>query len=476
MMYGDTQKPLNGGVSPVRRFYSGLSKVGNMSDTALASEWLPLAPAQLDFWEEYTLHPGQTLSTVAHCTELCGAIEEAALCRAIAATLAETQAFALRFGERRGDHPPPLRHEPQRIPSLQRIDLQTHRDPWQAAQSLMHEDIAQHRALHREPLAAAWLLKLGPERYLWYVRAHHILVDGFGMALIEHRCAALYAHYLGQGSAGIPLGAFAPFQQAELAYVDSERCERDRRFWQAYLPPSQALPTVRKGGGEYGVRRLSVNRRLPTEVAQRLAQQSERSGINWPDLLVALSAVWLFQVMPRHARQGDALPMWMPAMNRRGQAATNVPSLAVNTLPLLVSPSPMETLGSFLTTLTQQLRELRSHAGYRLRQLAADRGVDPNSRFFISPFINVQPFDAPRFVGCRGARRVLAGGSGDGFNLTYRGRTDARDLQVDIDIYLEQFPTEDALDYGEVLQEFLLRALQREAWEQPLAALTALPA
>lgn len=447
-----------------------------MSDTALASEWLPLAPAQLDFWEEYTLHPGQALSTVAHCTELCGAIEEAALCRAIAATLAETQAFALRFGERRGDHPPPLRHEPQRIPSLQRIDLQTHRDPWQAAQSLMHEDIAQHRALHREPLAAAWLLKLGPERYLWYVRAHHILVDGFGMALIEHRCAALYAHYLGQGSAGIPLGAFAPFQQAELAYVDSERCERDRRFWQAYLPPSQALPTVRKGGGEYGVRRLSVNRRLPTEVAQRLAQQSERSGINWPDLLVALSAAWLFQVMPRHARQGDALPMWMPAMNRRGQAATNVPSLAVNTLPLLVSPSPMETLGSFLATLTQQLRELRSHAGYRLRQLAADRGVDPNSRFFISPFINVQPFDAPRFVGCRGARRVLAGGSGDGFNLTYRGRTDARDLQVDIDIYLEQFPTEDALDYGEALQEFLLRALQREAWAQPLAALTALPA
>ncbi len=447
-----------------------------MSDTALASEWLPLAPAQLDFWEEYTLHPGQTLSTVAHCTELCGAIEEAALCRAIAVTLAETQAFALRFGERRGDHPPPLRHEPQRIPSLQRIDLQTHRDPWQAAQSLMHEDIAQHRALHREPLAAAWLLKLGPERYLWYVRAHHILVDGFGMALIEHRCAVLYAHYLGQGSAGIPLGAFAPFQQAELAYVDSERCERDRRFWQAYLPPSQVLPTVRKGGGEYGVRRLSVNRRLPTEVAQRLAQQSERSGINWPDLLVALSAAWLFQVMPRHARQGDALPMWMPAMNRRGQAATNVPSLAVNTLPLLVSPSPTETLGSFLTTLTQQLRELRSHAGYRLRQLAADRGVDPDSRFFISPFINVQPFDAPRFVGCRGARRVLAGGSGDGFNLTYRGRTDARDLQVDIDIYLEQFPTEDALDYGEALQEFLLRALQREAWEQPLAALTALPA
>ncbi|MBH3014960.1 condensation protein [Serratia marcescens] len=447
-----------------------------MSDTALASGWLPLAPAQLDFWEEHTLHPGQTLSTVAHCTELCGAVEEETLCRAIVTTLAETQAFALRFGERHGDSPPLLRYDPQRTPPLQRIDLQTHDDPWQAAQNLMREDIAQRRALHSEPLAAAWLLKLGPERYLWYVRAHHILVDGFGMALIEHRCAALYAHYLGEGSAGMPLGAFDAFQQAELAYADSERCERDRRFWQTYLPPSQALPTVRKGSEAYGVRRLSAHYRLPAAVSHCLAQLAERSGINWPDLLVALSAAWLFQVMPRCTRQGDTLPMWMPALNRRGQAATNVPSLAVNTLPLLVSPPQAETLGSFLTTLTQQLRELRSHGGYRLRQLAADRGVDPDSRFFISPFINVQPFDTPRFTGCSGTRSVLAGGSGDGFNLTYRGRTDARDLQVDIDIYLEQFPTEDALDYGEALQEFLLRALQREAWEQPLAALTALPA
>lgn len=77
----------------------------------------------------------------------------------------------------------------------------------------MREDIAQRRALHSEPLAAAWLLKLGPERYLWYVRAHHILVDGFGMALIEHRCAALYAHYLGEGSAGMPWVPLTPFNR-----------------------------------------------------------------------------------------------------------------------------------------------------------------------------------------------------------------------------------------------------------------------
>ena len=123
-----------------------------MSDTALASEWLPLAPAQLDFWEEHTLHPGQTLSTVAHCTELCGAVREEALCQTIATTLAETQAFALRFGEAAWRLSPLLRYDPQRTPPLQRIDLQTHDDPWQAA---LKPDARRYRAapaLHSEPL------------------------------------------------------------------------------------------------------------------------------------------------------------------------------------------------------------------------------------------------------------------------------------------------------------------------------------
>jgi enterobactin synthetase component F len=95
---------------------------------------------------------------------------------------------------------------------------------------------------------------------------------------------------------------------------------------------------------------------------------------------------------------------------------------------------------------------------------------------FISPFINVQPFDPAGFSGCTSTRRVLAGGSGDGANLTFRGRTDAGDLYLDIDIYVQQFPTAGVADYGNALQEFLLRALQEEALETAVGELVAVPA
>ncbi|VEA63174.1 Dimodular nonribosomal peptide synthase [Serratia plymuthica] len=124
------------------------------------------------FWEEFSLHPGQPFSTVAHVTELRGAVDEAALCRAITPTVAETQAFALRFGTRRGD----------RLPRLKRIDLQDHPDPYQAAMRLIQADAEQPMDLHTQPMAAVWLLTLGPTRYIWYLRAHHIIIDGYGMA------------------------------------------------------------------------------------------------------------------------------------------------------------------------------------------------------------------------------------------------------------------------------------------------------
>ncbi|MEX0634846.1 hypothetical protein M8494_35765 [Serratia ureilytica] len=136
----------------------------------------------------------------------------------------------------------------------------------------------------------------------------------------------------------------------------------------------------------------------------------------------------------------------------------------------MVSPPPSATLGRFSDDDGAALRELRSHAGYRLRQLAADRGVGQCLALYISPFINVQLFDAPGLPAAAAPAAYWPAVRATVLILTYRGRTDARDLQVDIDIYLEQFPTEDVLDMARRCKSFCC-ALQREAWEQPLAAL-----
>ena len=127
-------------------------------------------------------------------------------------------------------------------------------------------------------------------------------------------------------------------------------------------------------------------------------------------------------------------------MNRRGHAATNTPSLAVNILPVFITFDPMENPVDFLKRTSIALHDMRAHSRYRIETLAADQGIGKGMRYFFSPLINILPFDPPVFIGCETVRQVMASGPGDGFNITWRGRTDCSELHLDIDAEPSMFP------------------------------------
>ena len=85
----------------------------------------PLTLAQLDFWEEFTAHPGEAVSTVAHALELRGPLDEVALAQAIRQTIAETDVLSLRFALGPDGVPHQLA-DPSRRPDLRLLDLSQH--------------------------------------------------------------------------------------------------------------------------------------------------------------------------------------------------------------------------------------------------------------------------------------------------------------------------------------------------------------
>lgn len=439
-----------------------------MSETLLASAWLPLTPAQQDFWEESTLHPHQPFGIVAHFTRLEGKVNIKALRGAINRTLAETTAFSARVVMASSQDLPALLMCPQAKPALQYIDLSSHRQPLQAAMQLMQGDIAEPQDLRQHTHSVCWLIAIGAEDFIWYLRTHHLLIDGFGMALIEHRCATLYQHLLKQSEEGQPLGCYQAFHQAEQAYLTSDRFVKDRSFWLGYLATALPLPYVRKGGHRYGQRAFTAHHCFTEALSSSLWQRSQALSLSWPDVLLSLSAAWLYFTLPQ-VNIGAPFTMWMPALNRRTPEAIDVPALAVNTLPFIVVLTAERPLDSFLIEMTHTLRVLRRHAGYRLRQLGDDIGLNDQDRLFVSPYINIQPFEDPIFYGCCSLRRVLAGGCGDGMNLTLRCRSDASALQLDMEIYQQQFgPLENADKLIARFQHFLTAALLPSAGNRPV--------
>lgn len=434
-------------------------------------EWLPLTLAQLDFWEEFTLNPGRPLSTVAHCLDFHGDVDEDALYRAISRTAREADILSVRFHIPPGAAVPVQQCDPDRAPMPKVLDLSAHDDPLGAAQSLMRADVDAYLDLLDGPIVEQWLIRVGPDRHLWYIRGHHIILDGYAMILLEQRCARLYTHFLGHGDAGPPFHPFASFLAEEADYCASPRFTADRLYWSNCLEQDR-LPSLRKDQEGYGGGGLHHETALPAAMSQRLHRLASETGIGWPGLLVLLSGAYLYHSLPA-GRSGDSplLPLWLPLMSRWGSVGAYMPAMVVNILPLWIEVRQSETLGGFLRRQAGTLRDQRTHGRYRIEQISADQGLDKGSRYFFSPLVNILPFDPPQFEGCRVARDVLSSGYGDGFNITYRGRSNAAELVVDIDADSLMTGPEEFARHQHDLPAFLARALEPGALDRTMDAL-----
>ena len=408
----------------------------------------------MDFWEEFVFHPDQPVSTVAHCLELQGPLNEAALIAALKQTVAEADTLALRFDEA-PDGRVRQRVDPAHVPALACHDLRGAADPWAEARRVMRADIDAVLDLRRQPLAAQMLLRLGDGHWLWYFRGHHMILDGFGMSLIEGRVARLYAAAVGQGDAGAPFGPLAAFLAEDAAYHASDACAQDRAYWQDQLAPFRAnLPVLRKGAEDYGTPPMRASFTPGADFERDLQATATHLRLSWADTLTLLSAVWLALHDPDREDTGAPLPIWLPYMSRMGSVSANIPAMVVNILPLVVTPQPDEPLAALIARLAKDLRRHRRHGRYRIEEMARDCGLGAGHRFHFTPLINVMPFAPPYLPGIVATRHVLAAGPGDGFNISFL----ADGMGAGINAAIEADPATQSRD------SFPARAAGFEAW------------
>lgn len=443
-----------------------------MLQAGAKNAWMPLTLPQRDFWEEFTFHPDEPIATVAHCLEIDGVADEQALAWAITQTIAESDALSVRFHPVPGGDAPLQSCDPAMRPPLRRIDLSGSADPLAEARTRMEADLAAPLDLRGEGLAALWLMRIGAARYLWYIRAHHINLDGYGLALIEQRCGRLYAQAVGQGEAGPPFHRLASFIAEEEAYRASPRHAADAAYWRDYLAGPVTLPVLHRGDRDFSGPPHAAQGAFPEAFSEALRRLSARTGIGWPDLLVLLSGLYLSEDLAGQRADGRALvPFWLPFMSRWGSVAAHMPGMLVNILPFTLAIEAEETLSDCLRRNAAALRAQRRHGRYRIEQIATDHGLPTGSRYFFSPLINVLPFNAPVFHGCTVTRHVMANGEPEGIDLTFRGRDDGSALSFGLSADARLFAKAPFDRHRLGLPAFLEAAMAPDALTRPVAAM-----
>lgn len=386
---------------------------------------LPLTPAAEGILRGQLLDPANPAYWTAELCRIGGGVDVDRLVDAIAGTIVDAEVLHATIHDAHGNPRQRLTVDRAWRPEVRRIADEAEAD---AVIETLRGTAAD---LERGPLFHC-VLFVTPEAVLWYLQAHHVVLDGFGYALLYRQ---VERRYRGRLAPGDSFGRLHDLVEHEASY-DEEARARDRRFWMDRLSGVAA-------SGFAGSTATGVDRPIALRVETAAL---EAVGHRWPHVLLAAVAGAL------HRRTGVPLPvLGLPVAGRLGTPAATIPAMVMNINPLPVPVAPGATLSDVTTTIATAMSAARKHQRYRYEQLRRDLGLLSGGRRLFGPVVNVIPFaEPPRFDGHTVTMRHVSAGPVDDLSITARG---PRDLVIEANPQL--YTVDDLRSIGEDLRDIL---------------------
>lgn len=425
---------------------------------------LPLTAAQSGMWYAQSLDPLSPAQNTAECLEIDGPLDQELFASALRQVVAETDALRVRVE----DGPQGPR---QTVAASVELPLTVHdlRDVPDAdgqAEAWMRADLAEPCDLAAGPLFRHALFRVGQERWLWYQRIHHLVMDGFGYSLLVRRTAEVYAALVrGQDPGPRTFGTLAGLVAQDAAYRSSEAFAADRTHWLDAFADRPEAPRLAGRGALPSRTFLRRTAHLGPEAADRMRELAAQLRATWPEVLVAAQALYTSRATAR-----SEVVLGLPMMGRVGSVALRVPGMVMNVLPLRLTVTPGASFADLVRQVVLGVRAVRRHQRYRYEDIRRDLRLLGESRSLVGPLVNVMPFDYDvGFAATRARARNLSAGPVDDLTVNIYDRADGRGLRIDHDGNPALYD-EDALAAH---QERFLHLVERLTAEDPHAALAA---
>ncbi|XIG26164.1 condensation domain-containing protein [Lysobacter enzymogenes] len=423
-----------------------------------------LSTAQSEMWFAQELDADNWLYHSCGYLDIDGPLDVARFERALHRFVAETDALHLRFCDG-PDGPLQCIGEAPALP-LETVDLSSHEQPFQAALSAMRADMQRVFDLRSSRLFNYILFKLGEDRYLWYKRYHHIVLDGAGSSLDIARVAQIYtALCRDEEVPASDLGGICALLDDDRDYRQSDRCRRDQAFWRDY---ARSLPETTALSGR-PLARTSTFRRcsLPFPPSLAAALMDAQSGQSkWPQLMTAAVAAYLYRV------SGGKVDTFDFPVAARAKHLRYVPGTTANVLPLRLGLHADESLSALAARCGREILRVLKHQHFRGKDIQHMR---PAAAGAFGPRINILPFDYECALdGHPAALHSLSNGLVHDFSVTLQGEPGQVSCVLNIDGNDELYGDEELARHARRLLLFVERALAQPS--RPLAEIELLDA
>jgi len=349
---------------------------------------LPLLAGQTAAWLDARSFPNKPVYTTGQAVAIASDIDRERFAAALALAVDECDALRVRL---RLDRPTAQRETgAPGLAALPLVDLTAEDDPEAAARRWMEAEFRRPFRLDDFPLCRFALLRLAPERHVWFMAFHQLVMDAIGRELFTARVADLYAALRGGGRpAPRPSPTLAAVRAGEDAYFSSPRAARDRAYWLARL---KDLPDALVQSDPHLTERTRSGRAarsaftLPAERADAVRAAAAGLGVTAARLLTAIGAI----AFARWYEDSD-LVLGVTLGRRQGARLRHGIGPFSQTLPLRVSVDRHATLGEAIGSVARLLRRDQRHRHYPIHELRAPLGLSRQARRFADVTLTYLP-------------------------------------------------------------------------------------
>ncbi|MEM6672428.1 MAG: amino acid adenylation domain-containing protein [Planctomycetota bacterium] len=394
-----------------------------------------LSHSQQLIWMGQQLSPERPLYNMSLAFEIEGRLDPDLFLRAFECLVLSSDALRSTF--RSEDGRALLRVQRAVVGELELVDASAaaSSEPWLAR--WMSERSARVLDLERRAYDAA-LLRIEPERWVWFFNQHHLVTDAWSTAVAFERLAGFYERLeRGEEPKVDELPQHASFVEAEALLRSRPAFERAAQHWRQQGDPSP--PTAFFGQTPS----RSTGRTERTELAigaertarfEELVRRPGIRGLNDDISRFQVLATVLCALLHRVGGERDEVAFLAPVHSRSTPDARRTIGLFVEVFPLRVAIDRDDTFRTLLERLAKAYRELLVHGLPGACGVSSARSVDVLLNYIPSRFAS--------FAGRSGSARWIHPGYGDpahAIRLQVHDFAGRGELALDFDLSCDAF-------------------------------------
>ncbi|MBW7453338.1 amino acid adenylation domain-containing protein [Paenibacillus sepulcri] len=382
------------------------------------------------------INPGQSMHNIGGTVRIKGTADFALLEEAIRSFVKTNEGIRLRLTESEGDVRQYISDDSS-FP-IDYFDFSAHPNPEAPFTAWVRQEASAHMPIYDNALFYFALLKLGDRDNGYFVKAHHMVADGWSMNLLTEQICGAYLKLLkGEEATSRTGNSYLSYIEQEQTYLASARLLKNRKFWNDKF---SALP---EPAGNAGLECGAGNRKtfsLRSGQTERIKQFAADHNISLYTFFVALYLIYLHKLSRR-----DDLVVGLPLLNRAGKQEKSMVGMFTSTMPFRFRMDAEVPASQLIGDMNRELTQCYYHQRYPFDLLVQDlelnkKGYGPLFHSSVNYYntrlmndLNGIPIENEEFY---------SGEQLYSFQLIIREWSGSGELQLDMDYKLQDYTEE----------------------------------